>query len=99
MHTIELSTDGEVCRLLLTGKLDIFEAAAVCEAARQAADAGRSIVIHMEGLDRLDTSILQILLALHREVQQRGQSLQVIGASPAVQRICHLLGGDRYLLL
>ena len=97
MNNIELHITDEVCRMSLTGKLDVFEASSLLRAARQAIDANRPLVIHIEGLDRLDTSIFQILLALQQDAHRQGQPLQVIGACPAVQRVGHLLGGDRYL--
>jgi anti-anti-sigma regulatory factor len=97
MNRIERDAGGERFRLTLTGTIDVFEAVAVLEAAREAAASDRPISIHIEGLERLDTSILQILLALQQEVQRRGQSLQVRGESPAIRRICVLLGGHRHL--
>jgi anti-anti-sigma factor len=97
MNGIERDPGRERYRLTLTGTIDVFEAAAVLETAREAAAADRPISIHIEELERLDTSILQILLALQREVQRRGQSLQVVGDNPAIRRTCILLGSHRHL--
>jgi anti-anti-sigma regulatory factor len=97
MNNIELQITDEVCRLSLTGKLDVFEGPSLLRAAREAIDANRPLVIQIEGLHRLDISIFQILLALQQDAYRQNQPLQMIGAGCAVQRISHLLGGDRYL--
>jgi len=97
MNEIELDITSEGYRLTLTGRLDVFEAAAVLNATREAAHSGQPISIHIDGLDCLDTAILQILLALQQEARRRGQCLQMIGGSPEIRRICLLLGGHRHL--
>jgi hypothetical protein len=50
MNNIELHLTDEVCRLSLTGKLDVFEAPSLLSAAREAIDANRPLAIHIEGL-------------------------------------------------
>jgi anti-anti-sigma regulatory factor len=79
------------------GKLDVFEADTLLQTAREAIETGQPIVIDATGLERIDTSIFQILLALQQEAHRQKQSLQVIGACPAIHKIGHLLGGNPYL--
>jgi anti-anti-sigma regulatory factor len=96
-YNVELRSTAEECRLILMGKLDVFEVDTLLQAAREAVETGQPIVIEVTGLERIDTSIFQILLALQQEAHRQNQSLQVIGACPAIHRIGHLLGGDRHL--
>jgi anti-anti-sigma factor len=96
-HNVELQCTAEECRLTLMGKLDVFEADTLLQTAREAIETGQPIVIDATGLERIDTSIFQILLALQQEAHRQNQSLQVIGTRPAIHRIGHLLGGHRYL--
>ena len=95
MSNVECQIVHDSYQLTLTGKLDVFEAPALLQAARQAAAAARPIIIQAAGLERVDASIFQILLALQQDAQRQGQSVQVIGAGPALQQLGHLLGGER----
>jgi anti-anti-sigma regulatory factor len=95
MSNVEFQILDDGCYLTLSGKLDVFEAPALLQAARQAAAIDRPLIIHTEGLERVDASIFQILLALQREVQRQGRVWHVRGTRPSVQRLGELLGGDQ----
>lgn len=97
MSNIECQVVHDSTQLTLTGKLDVFEAPALLQAARQAVAAARPIIIQVADLERVDAPIFQILLALQQETQRQGQSVQVIGARPSIQQLGRLLGGDRSL--
>jgi anti-anti-sigma regulatory factor len=95
MNNVECQMVNDSCQLTLTGKLDVFEAPVLLKAACESVASGGPVIMHVAGLDRVDASIFQILLALQRDARRQGQSLQVIGAGPAMQQLGYLLGGDQ----
>jgi anti-anti-sigma factor len=97
MNDVEFQIVHDSGQLTLTGKLDVFEAPALLQAARQAVAAARPIIVQVAGLERVDASIFQVLLALQQEAQRQGQSVQLVGAGHSLQQLGHLLGGDRCL--
>jgi anti-anti-sigma regulatory factor len=97
MSNVDFQIVDDRGHLTLTGKLDVFEAPALLQAARQAVAAARPIIMQVAGLERVDASIFQILLALRQDAERQGRSLQVIGAGPSLQQLGQLLGGERSL--
>jgi anti-anti-sigma factor len=95
MSNVEYQIVSEGYHLTLTGKLDVFETPSLLQMAREAIAAQKPIIMHIEGLEHVDASIFQVLLALQQEARRQGQSLQVIGAGPSIQQQGYLLGGDQ----
>ena len=89
--------DGESLALVLSGDVDIYCAAALRESAETLLQEQADIVVACEGLSHLDTSALQVLLALRRELNLRGRSLRLSGVSSAVAGILQLAGVDAAL--
>ena len=47
---------------------------------------GKDIVLNLDGVDHLDASLLQILLALNAEQTKQGCNLRLLNASQLLQR-------------
>lgn len=48
--------------------------------------------VDLGGVEAIDSAGVQLLLALHRELAERGQPWQVTAASPAVHEVLRLYG-------
>jgi hypothetical protein len=57
-----------------------------CAAAATAANSNADVLVNLEGLEYLDASALQIILALSAEQKKRARKLSLIHASPALLR-------------
>jgi anti-anti-sigma factor len=91
---LEASGDHVVC---LEGSVDVSRAAEwLSEAKRAAAKAG-GVTVQCEGLERLDASGLQILLALKRAVEDRGRGFRVVGLRPHVAALLQRVGAGALL--
>ena len=55
-------------------------------AALSAVEAGSDVTFQLSGIDHLDASALQILLALNAEQKRRGRQLELTGASPHLRQ-------------
>ena len=62
--------------IALEGSVDIFFAVDLRQAALEVLQAGEDVVVCCEKLERLDTSALQILLALKKELEQSGRKIE-----------------------
>jgi len=69
------------------------------DASAQAVDAHLDVHIDLEGLDHLDASALQILLALRVEQQRNDRRLSLINASAALLRWFEFAGATRLFSL
>jgi anti-anti-sigma factor len=58
-----------------------------------------NLTVNLEGVEYLDASALQILLALAAERKKRGQALRLANASPALSHWFEYAGGGRTPLL
>lgn len=78
--------------LLLQGGVDIFFAAELHQAALKLLDSGEDAEVLCAQLERLDTSALQILLALKEGLAKKGKSLQLAGVPSPVADLLGLAG-------
>lgn len=78
--------------IILEGAVDIFFAADLRQAALGLLGAGEDVAVCCEKLERLDTAALQILLALKKELEQNGKTLQVIDLPAGPARLVDLAG-------
>ena len=82
---IQLRDSAGTWILRLSGVVDLNDASTLHAAAREAAQGvPRSVVVHLQDIDRLDTSATQILLSLQRHLAAGGRTLRVEGTPPAV---------------
>ncbi|HEX4564847.1 MAG TPA: STAS domain-containing protein [Solirubrobacteraceae bacterium] len=79
--------DGRVI-VRLGGELDLASAP-VLERELESAqiDAAPSLVFDLDGLEFLDSTGLQVLLATHRHATEHGQQFAITRGSPQVQRL------------
>jgi anti-anti-sigma factor len=84
--------------LVLRDDVDIYCAGPLHESADALLQEQEDVVVSCEALSHLDTSALQILLALREELQTRGRSLRLAGISADVETLLRL-AGVRSLLL
>lgn len=84
--------------VVLQGAIDIFFAADLRQSALALLEGGDDVAVDCEKLARLDTAALQILLALKKELEQRGKKLRMteLGSEPA--RFVGLAGLTSHLL-
>lgn len=67
--------------------------------ALSAVDTSGDLTLNLEGVEHLDASALQILLALAAERKKRGQGLRLANASMALSHWFEYAGGGRTSLL
>ena len=86
--TVELVKDAREWVLRLSGVVNVAEATMLHVAAREAArEAPRMVVVHLQEVDRLDTSATQILLLLRGALAATGRTFRVEGTPPAVAEL------------
>ena len=89
---VRLDRKEEGCHLVLQGVVDIFEAGELHTLARAAMDAGGEVTVKLEEVERLDSSAIQILLALGQMLKAEGRSYRLEGMPAVVQESWRLLG-------
>lgn len=80
------------CDLVLQGIVDIFEAKELHALALAAVDAGGEVTVKMEEVERLDSSAIQILVALGQTLKTEGRGYHLEGMSSAIQESWRLFG-------
>lgn len=83
--------DGQSA-IYLEGAVDIFFAADLRQAALTLAANAADVAVCCAKLERLDTATLQILLALKKELQQKGRILQWFDLPAEPARVVGLAG-------
>ena len=66
------------------------------EEALAALEADNNVIVHLDRLDHLDASSLQILLALDMEQKKRGKTLQLANPSAQLRKWFELAGAAEY---
>ncbi len=79
------------------GRLDAHNAAILMQRCKADAPADGRLVLNLSGVPFIASSGIGALLALMEEMQQRGGSLRVAEASPAVDSVLRLLNLDQFL--
>lgn len=83
--SVALLRDGETWTLRLAGVVDVSEAGALHAAAREVARAAPGVVVaDCAGLEALDTSATQVLLALQLSLATTGAVLRLERVPPQV---------------
>jgi anti-anti-sigma factor len=83
---IEPARERTVVRL--SGELDLASAPVLeRELERAELDGAPVLVFDLDGLEFLDSTGLQVLLATHRRAGERGQQFAITRGSPQVQRL------------
>lgn len=85
---VDVATGGERAVVRLSGELDLASAPLLeHELERSDLDAAPMLVFDLDGLEFLDSTGLQVLLATHRRATDRGQRFAITRGSPQVQRL------------
>ena len=95
---IGINEDDETACLLLQGRIDAFVAGELHQAAQQLLDRSLNVTVVCEHVEHMDTSAVQILLALQSGLQHKGQRLRLTSASAQVQQLLDIAGVARLLL-
>lgn len=90
---VELLKAEEEWSLNLSGIVDIFDASALHQDALEvmSGPAGR-VAVQMEQVESVDMSILQVLLALKRDLTAAGRTIRFEGVSAGLSNLCRLAG-------
>jgi len=75
------STEGQPLRLTLRGNLTVYEAESLHETAMTLLPGEADVVVACHDLAHCDTSVLQVLLVLQRELRARSRDLRLEGLS------------------
>jgi anti-sigma B factor antagonist len=85
---VDLQSERERVVVRLSGELDLASAP-VLERELEQADihTASTLVFDLDGLEFLDSTGLQVLLATHRRATEQGQQFAITRGSPQVQRL------------
>lgn len=83
MATKKLRIKGLLLRL--TGDATVACAESICQEARRLARMRQDVRVDGSDVRKLDVSVLQILLALHRSLSEHGHSLVITGMSEVMR--------------
>jgi anti-anti-sigma factor len=90
---IELRDSAGEWIVRLSGIVGVSDAGALHAAAREAAQgAPRAVAVHLQDVDRLDTSATQILLSLQRHLAANGRALRIEGTPASVAELWRRAG-------
>jgi len=85
------------CHLALHGVVDVSEARELHEQALAALGTGDEVIVRLDEVERLDTSALQILVALAQGLKAEGRRLAITGIPPGAREAFRLSGLDAFL--
>lgn len=94
----QLSEHADKVLLHLPGTIDVFVAADLSTTAKQLAAIGKDVHVTCARTEGLDTSAVQILLALQAALRTKGKQLVLLDVSPGVEQWI-AFGGVASLLL
>ena len=94
----DVQTSREDGRLVVApvGELDIATVDRLRDAVAARGD-GEALVVDLAGLEFLDTSGLQLMVALHRRARDEGYELTIVRGPHEVQRVFEIAGLDGVL--
>ncbi len=78
--------------LLLQGTADVFGAAELHQTALALLARGEDAVVDCHGLEHVDGSTLQVLLALRTGMRTKGKKLRMEGVSARIEKIVQIAG-------
>lgn len=85
---VDVQSGAERVVVRLGGELDLASAPVLeRELENGQIDAAPMLVFDLDGLEFLDSTGLQVLLATHRRATERGQQFAITRGSPQVQRL------------
>jgi anti-anti-sigma factor len=86
--------------VVVSGLLDVREAAQVRAALQRALDAADGdVVLDVSGVEAIDVTGLGVIVAAHRRASQHGRRLVLVGVRPSVVRVLAVTRLHRVLAL
>ena len=85
--------DGDRCRLMLRGELDLASAPLLEAELRKVQLSGaRHVELDLSGLEFIDSTGLTVLIRANEAAESNGHTLSLSGQNPQVQRLFELTG-------
>lgn len=88
--------DGAIC-LMLAGELDLASVAAFIGHLTRAAEAGRNVVLDMNGLQYIDSSGINALVDAHKRFTRSGRHIALTSVSPRIARILQIVALEQLI--
>jgi anti-anti-sigma factor len=88
--SLDVLDEGDACRVVLHGEIDLGSAGHAQDALLAACRAGRRIEVDMTDVSFLDSSGLQALVAVRRRADEDGCECVVVAVSEPVRRVLEL---------
>ncbi len=89
---VHVITTAKAAQLILRGHLHVGVAAELHQAAQRLLETGNNVTVCCQRAEHLDTSALQVLLALKEELRAQGKALDLTDVLPSVQSFIQLAG-------
>jgi anti-anti-sigma regulatory factor len=96
-EAVRVHRTGDTAHLSLHGAVDLFVASTLRELAARELPIGRDWIIECKELERIDASVLQILLVIEREVCARGGVFALHDVRGPVERYLGVAGASTLL--
>ncbi len=95
--SVEINVTGEVVTAHLSGELDHHTAKNMRESIDSAVELNMPtlLVLDFSGVSFMDSSGIGLCLGRYRNLQKRGASLHITGASPNIYKVMKLAGIEK----
>lgn len=97
--TVEISEQGNVTKISLTGSLDGKTAPQVREELRPALEKTTNVILDMSKVEYLSSAGLRLLLLLYREFTAKKGKLVLLGVSQDIQSVMSHTGFLNFFIL
>jgi anti-anti-sigma factor len=94
--TIKAETNGDQCRLKLSGELGIYSATELKDQLLGHLEQCCQLEINLSEIEEIDTAGLQLLVLLKREAKLSGKILTLVSHSVATLEVLELLKMEAY---
>jgi anti-anti-sigma factor len=95
--TLEVGTNDGVVTAVVAGEIDIASRPELEEAIERLEQTPADLVIDLSGVTFVDSQGVNLLVHVHRVLQEAGASLAVARPSPVVRKVLELTGVDTYI--
>jgi anti-anti-sigma factor len=94
---LEVGTNDGVVTAVVAGEIDIASRPELEEAIERLEQTPTDLVIDLSGVTFVDSQGVNLLVHVHRVLQEAGASLAVARPSPVVRKVLELTGVDTYI--
>ncbi len=92
LYEMKASNKNGVCRVELSGELNIYSAAELKQKLDPLVSDCNSLEFDLMHVSEIDTACLQVLIQAKREFSAQGRKMELVGHSPAILEILNLYG-------